>query len=296
MVIKFWGVRGSIPVPGVNTAVYGGNTSCIEIRVEDNVFIIDAGSGIRSLGNDLKKRNKHFEVNLFLTHTHWDHIQGLPFFSPIFDYRYKINIHGPSMLGKLRNMVSGQMGYIYFPVKIDDLASYLEFRELNSETFKINDVKISTIYIYHPTACLGYSFEYQGKKIVTLFDFESEIKKSEIISGEYFNQMVRIIGKENVLNEDSILDFAKNADVLIIDAQYTKEEYKTKKGWGHSSIPSAINFGIKSGAKKIILFHLDPERKDEDMMLIEHYLENYFKLKNIKVGVYVAREGMEIQV
>lgn len=296
MVVRFWGVRGSIPVPGLNTAVYGGNTSCIEIKNQDGIFVIDAGSGIRALGDKIKQSNQNFEIYLFLTHTHWDHIQGLPFFSPIFDYRYKIMIHGPSMLGKLRNMISGQMGYIYFPVKMDDLASYLEFRELETETFKIGNTKISTIYIYHPTACLGYSFESEGKKVVTLFDFEVDVSSSEILAGDIFPQMLRIAGRENIPTDDKILDFAKDADLLIIDAQYTKVEYQTKRGWGHSSIPSAINFGIKSKAKKIILFHLDPSRKDEDMMLIEHYIENYFKMKGVKFNVYVAREGMEIEV
>jgi len=296
MIIKFWGVRGSIPVPGLETAVYGGNTSCIQIIHNDKIFIIDAGSGIRKLGEFLKSHNQNFDVYLFLTHTHWDHIQGLPFFSPIFDYRYRIFIHGPSMLGKLKNMVSGQMGYIYFPVKVDDLASYLEFRELQRETFTIGDVKISTIYIYHPTACLGYSFEDGKSKVVMLFDFEVDISQNEILSGDYFIQMLRIIGKENVLSFEEILEFANNADVLIIDAQYTKEEYKTKKGWGHSSIPSAINFALKAKVKRTVLFHLDPGRTDEDMMLIEHYLTNYFRMKNIKMEIYVAREGMEIKV
>ncbi|MFN4244675.1 MAG: MBL fold metallo-hydrolase [Brevinematia bacterium] len=296
MIVKFWGVRGSIPVPGLNTAVYGGNTSCIEIRNDENVFVIDAGSGIRALGDHIKSSYPKYEVNLFLTHTHWDHIQGLPFFSPIFDYRYKILIHGPSMLGKLRNMVSGQMGYIYFPVKVEDLSSYIDFRELESETIKIGNVKISTIYLYHPTACLGYSFEYKDRKIVSLFDFEVDIKKEQIVFGDYFPQMVRIVGKNNVPSIDRIIEFAYNSDLLIIDAQYTKIEYQSKKGWGHSSIPSAINFGIKAKAKKIILFHLDPSRKDEDMMLIEHYIENYFKMKGIEYEVYVAREGMEIEI
>ncbi len=296
MIVKFWGVRGSIPVPGLNTAVYGGNTSCIEIRNDETIFIIDAGSGIRALGEKIKSSYPKYEINLFLTHTHWDHIQGLPFFSPIFDYRYKILIHGPSMLGKLRNMVSGQMGYIYFPVKVEDLSSYIDFRELESETIKIGNTKISTLYIYHPTACLGYSFEYLGKKLVTLFDFEVDVKGEQIILGDFFPQMLRIVGKENVPSIDDIIEFAYNADLLIIDAQYTKAEYQSKKGWGHSSIPSAINFGIKTKAKKIVLFHLDPSRKDEDMMLIEHYIENYFKMKGVDFKVYVSREGMEIEV
>jgi phosphoribosyl 1,2-cyclic phosphodiesterase len=296
MIIKFWGVRGSIPVPGLDTAVYGGNTSCIEIVHNDKIFIVDAGSGIRKLGDSIKSRNSNFDVHLFLTHTHWDHIQGLPFFSPIFDYRYRIFIYGPSMLGKLKNMVSGQMGYIYFPVKVDDLASYLEFRELQRESFMIGDLKISTIYIYHPTACLGYSFDDGKVKVVMLFDFEVDISHEQIISGEYFIQMTRIIGKENVPTIDEIVEFASGADVLIIDAQYTKEEYKTKKGWGHSSIPSAINFALKLKSKKTVFFHLDPARTDEDMMLIEHYISNFFRMKNIKMELYVAREGMEIRI
>lgn len=296
MFVSFWGVRGSIPVPGLNTAVYGGNTSCIEIRNNETIFIIDAGSGIRLLGDKIKESYNKYEVNLFLTHTHWDHIQGLPFFSPIFDYRYRILIHGPSMLGKLRNMISGQMGYIYFPVKMEDLASYLEFRELDVETFYIGKTKISTIYLYHPTACLGYSFESESKKVVTLFDFEVDIKDYDIISGDYFPQMLRIVGKEKIPSNDEIIEFARNADLLIIDAQYTKAEYQNKKGWGHSSIPSAINFGIKANAKRLVLFHLDPSRRDEDMMLIEHYIENYFKMKGFRFNVYVARERMEIEV
>lgn len=250
MIVRFWGVRGSIPCPGPNTVRYGGNTSCIElfIRQTNNRIIIDAGSGIRELGNHIRHTlsiNKDKSIKIFLTHTHWDHIMGFPFFAPMYMADASIKIFGPRASDKdsLEEIVGGQWTYNYFPVLHKDLAASVEYVELKEGEYEIGDgLILRTKLLSHPIACLGYRFEYGEKSFCTVYDTEPF---------------------ENIWD---IVEFVKGTDLLIHDAQYTEDEYTAARiGWGHSHMEYALEIGSKARVKRLAFFHHDPDRTDEEL-------------------------------
>jgi len=305
MKLKFWGVRGSIPCPGFNTAKYGGNTACIELRFEnpERQIIIDAGSGIRELGNfmmthDLPKGPIHTEI--FLTHTHWDHIMGFPFFTPIYLNETHIKVYGPVSFEKdtLQDIVGGQMTYRYFPIRQGELASHIEYVELKEgRVHREDDIHITTKYLNHPVLCLGYRFEYQGKVICTLYDSEpfQNIFSTDPSDPSYDETMAQEGEKAANRENDRLYQFVKNADLVIHDAQYTQEEFRTsKKGWGHSSMESAIESSKKAGVKRLALFHHDPVSDDDRL---DNLAETLFQTNSpADLKIFFAREGMEIEV
>lgn len=325
MKVKFWGVRGSIPSPGPRTMRVGGNTSCLEILPgDDSHIIVDAGTGIRELGLNMMGRGNvgRVRANLFLSHTHWDHIHGFPFFVPAFIPGNEITIHGPvnSLNESLKDIVSGQMHYSYFPVPLQHLGSKIDFKELKEgPPFYVDKVKVSTQYLNHPILVLGYRFEYKGKVVVTEFDtepysniFKKENKKDDLddfLFGDDGDDEGNDTGDDsapsafdeaaNVADEMNkrIVTFAKDADLLIFDAQYTAEEYPSKVGWGHGTYDDAIRVATEANVKRLAFFHHDPTRNDDAIDEIETYINN--KLKKMgreDVHIFAAREGMEIDI
>ncbi len=305
MKVRFWGVRGSIPTPGPETVKYGGNTACIEVRLDDGrIIIIGAGSGIRALGNklvfeDMKKGP--LDIDLFLSHTHWDHIMGFPFFTPIFIPGNKIRVHGPVNIGDedLEKIVAGQMSYNYFPVKADELAADITYRVLKEETFNLyDDVKVTTIILNHPIIDLGYRIEADNSVLVTVYDHEPYRNLFEGSDDEdEFDEIARIEGEKAAkINNLRVTRFMKNADLLIHDAQYTNKEYLDSKiGWGHSPMEHVVYTGIKAGVKRLALFHHDPTRKDIELDKLERIIKNRVsKIKSTNIEVFFAREGQEI--
>ncbi|RLB10388.1 MAG: MBL fold metallo-hydrolase [Deltaproteobacteria bacterium] len=271
MKVRFWGVRGSIPCPGPKTVKYGGNTSCIELILDDDSsIIIDAGSGIRELGNYLVKKGKiqKNSIKIFLTHTHWDHIMGFPFFAPMYISDSRIYIFGPrtSKKDSLQEIVGGQWTYNYFPVLHEDLAAKVEYIELKEGEYSIRkDLIVKTKFLLHPITCLGYRFEYKGLCFCTVYDTEPFPKKEEIV------------------------EFVEGADLLVHDAQYTEEEYRrSKAGWGHSYMEYAIEIAEMGRVKRLAFFHHDPERTDADL----DYLSK--KYKSSFVTCFFAKEKEEI--
>lgn len=305
MKLKFWGVRGSIPCPGFNTVKYGGNTACIELRFEnpERQIIIDAGSGIRELGNfmmahDLPKGPIHTEI--FLTHTHWDHIMGFPFFTPIYLNETDIKVYGPVNFEKdtLKDIVGGQMTYRYFPIRQGELASHIEYVELKEgRVHREDDIHITTKYLNHPVLCLGYRFEHQGKVICTLYDSEpfQNIFSTDPADPSYDETMAMEGEKAAKQENDRLCQFVKDADLVIHDAQYTREEFRTsKKGWGHSSMEFAIESSKKAGVKRLALFHHDPLSNDDRL---DKLAETLFQTNSpADLEIFFAREGMEIEV
>lgn len=273
MIARFWGVRGSIPCPGPSTVTYGGNTSCIELIIRDTRrrIIIDAGSGIRELGNHILKTDsidKNDKIKIFLTHTHWDHIMGFPFFAPMYIPDANIQISGPraSKKDSLEEIVGGQWTYNYFPVLHKDLAATVEYVELEEGEYDLGDgLILKTKLLSHPIACLGYRFEYKKKSFCTIFDTEP------------------------FEDRDDIVMFVEQTDLLVHDAQYTRDEYKTAKiGWGHSYMEYALDIGAKARVKRLALFHHDPDRTDKEL----DKLGSMYNSKEIKS--FFAKEKQEV--
>jgi phosphoribosyl 1,2-cyclic phosphodiesterase len=305
MKVRFWGVRGSIPSPGPNTQKYGGNTACIELRVgsDDRLIIIDAGSGIRTLGNfmmgnDLPKGP--IRADIFLSHTHWDHIMGYPFFTPIYIPGTKLKVYGPVSFEEdpLEEVVGGQMKYRYFPVNLGELASEIEYIRLK-EAPSIdlgNDLHLSTKLLNHPITALGYRFTYGGKTVCTCYDTEP-FRNLFITDPNHpdYDEAMAFEGEEVAVEQNfAVEQFFAGADLLIHDAQYTAAEYRGRINWGHTAMEYAIAAANRAGVKQLALFHHDPDRSDATLdELADVYCEpgKYGGTK-----VFFAREGMEIEL
>lgn len=305
MKLKLWGVRGSIPSPGPQTVKYGGNTVCLELRFKaaDRLIIVDAGSGIRELGNymmgyDLPKGPIRTEI--YLTHTHWDHIMGFLFFTPIYIPGTKIKIYAPVHYEDepLENVMGGQLAYRYFPVRQAELASEIEYIGLKEGHFDLGDgIMLTTKYLNHPLLCLGYRFEYAGKVFCTAYDTEpfQNIFCTDPDDPSY-DEIMASEGEQAAKEQNELVEaFFAGADLLIYDAQYTREEYKSSKvGWGHSPIEYAIAAAKRAGVKRLALFHHEPVRTDSQMdELTEKYCNPGY---SGDTKVFFAREGMEIEL
>ncbi len=255
--VTFWGTRGSIPTPGNSTRVYGGNTPCVEARFDDAVFICDAGSGIREFGNDLLSReSRPEELHLLITHTHWDHIQGFPFFAPAYQPDTRIRVYGSEPGDERRHqLLSGQMSSAYFPVGFGELKAEFIDDHFVDYTRTVEGVKLTCFPLNHPGGCCGYSLEKDGVKIVYLTDNEIEWLDGEVLPDPAGETQPRTI-------PDELVRVSQNADLLIADAQYTDEEYATKQGWGHASCLTVTDLAIRARAKKLALFHHDPSTHD----------------------------------
>lgn len=244
---QFWGVRGSIPVPGPDTAGIGGNTSCVEVRCGNAVLIFDGGTGLRVLGQKLVKEMP-LTVHLFFSHVHWDHIQGFPFFAPAFVPGNTIHMYGGhNVAGTVETALAGQMENPNFPVKLDALGASLKFNDLDEgEVLNLEGgAKISTVAGHHPGGVLAYRVDYEGKALVYATDTEH---------------------RPGGLDQN-IVTLAKNADVFIYDSQYTPEEYigvasSSKVGWGHSTFEEGVALAKAAGCKKYVLYHHDPAQND----------------------------------
>jgi phosphoribosyl 1,2-cyclic phosphodiesterase len=303
MIIQFWGVRGSIPCPGPSTANFGGNTACVEVYFEslDRRMIIDAGSGIRELGNKLMKNGLAqgpISTEIFLTHTHWDHIMGFPFFAPIYIPSSEIKICGPATYEEesLKDVLSGQWTYRYFPVRHDELSSKIEYIDLKEGTYDLGQgIHLRTKYLNHPLLCLGYRFEFEGKVLCTAFDTEpyTNVFCTDVNDPEYDAAMA-VEGEQAAADENRRMErFIEGADLLIYDAQYTRAEYcQSRVGWGHSPIEHAVAAARRNQVKQLALFHHDVLRTDDQLESMER------QLCEDETGsgchAFFAREGMEI--
>lgn len=306
MQIRFWGVRGSIPCPGPKTVKYGGNTPCIEVRFPaagNRLIIFDAGSGIRELGNYMMghdQRQGPINTEIYLSHTHWDHIHGFPFFTPIYIPGNTIRVFGPKTheSDSLEQIVGGQMSYRYFPVRGVELAAKIHYNHLQEGRYDLGDgIILNTKYLNHPILCLGYRIEYQGKIFCTAYDTEPfrNLFCTDPADPSYDEAMASegdLIAEEQ---NNSMEVFFADADLLVHDTQYTMQEYQANKlGWGHTPVEHACEAAVRSRVKAMALFHHEPVRTDEQMdQLAELYCSpgRYGDTK-----IFFAREGMELTI
>jgi len=304
--ITFWGVRGSIPCPGKKTYRYGGNTPCIELSFEDmnRSIIIDAGSGIRELGNLIMARDLPkgpLNIEIFLTHTHWDHILGLPFFIPLYVPRSRMRIYGPASFEEgstLQEVVGSQFSYHYFPVRHAELAAKIDYVELKEESCDLRDgLIVRTKFLNHPVLCLGYRFERKGLVFCTLYDTEPfrNVFIDDPANPDYKEHMHRE-GELIALEENRRLEeFISGADLVIYDGQYTLKEYESGKiGWGHSPCEYAISAAARAGVKRLCLFHHDPLRTDDELDHLSEVLCPPQTSGNM--DVFFAMEGTSINI
>ena len=289
MEIYFWGVRGSIASPGPHTVRFGGNTTCVEIRDGDEFILIDCGTGIRDAGNHiLSNFGTQNDINILMTHTHWDHIQGFPFFVPAFIPGNNIQILGPHLFETpFDTVMQNQMQYSYFPVNFEQLGSTIINKTLFEEKpFQLGSIKVTPKYINHPIRTLAYRFEKDNKCIVFLTDMEPYY--DVIYHGvcpddderEEFEEVQATVAMQN----QTIIDFCTNADILCIDAQYTHKEYVDKIGWGHTSMEDAIQIAHKAKVRDVIFFHHDPMRTDDELdRLLDHHSQMLSNLSNTSI-------------
>lgn len=294
MLLRFWGTRGSIATPGASTIRYGGNTSCVEVVTDAGArFIFDCGTGARALGGHLLgNAPKPIEATILLSHTHWDHIQGFPFFAPLFIPGNRLTVCGPQGANStLPEVLSGQMEYTYFPVELGQLGAEITYRDLREGTHDLGGVRVSAQFLNHPAVALGYRIEADGVSVLYLCDHEP-----------YWESLWRSDAEPGKL--DSILHegdrrhaaFMENADVVIHDSQYTPEEYPAKKNWGHSTYAYVAGIAAAANVKRLFLTHHDPMHNDDFLDGVEQRAREVAAGLGSLVRISCAMEGYEERV
>ncbi len=272
--IRFWGVRGSIAAPGPDTAAVGGNTSSVELSAGSTRILLDAGTGLRRLGDELLREGSPVRAHLLLSHHHWDHIQGLPFFVPLYLPSTELSVVGPmAERYSMHDVLSHQMKSPVFPVRLDEVPCRLETREVKSgDRFEIGDAQVRVAKLNHPGGVLAYRIDWEGRSVVYATDTE------------HYSCV-----------DPALLALAEAADVLIYDAQYTPAEYRgeagpSKVGWGHSTYEDGAKLAHAAGVGSLVLFHHDPRRSDAKVAEIERLAQGLF------TNSVAAREGMTIDL
>jgi len=290
MKFKFWGVRGSIPTPGPTTVKYGGNTTCIEITTENNdLIILDAGTGIHPLGQSLLKKLP-VKAHIFISHTHWDHIQGLPFFPPIFIPGNEINIYGgldPVTNEGIERALGVQLQYSYFPIREAELNASINYSTIKpGNAVTIEETKITPTLLSHPVLNFGYRIDSHGQSLFFTGDYEPIFNIYLPEDSEYEEYQSFIDQKQQ-----EIALAIKGIDVLIIDSSYTTEEYAFKQGWGHGTYASAIKLATEANVKKLFFTHHEPTRTDDQ--LDEIYKQLKKENPNLDFEIVLAKEGCD---
>ena len=288
LTLTFWGTRGSIPTPGPTTVRYGGNTSCVELRTDDGwLVILDAGTGIRELGRSLLERHDGapIEGDIFLTHAHWDHIQGIPFFAPLFRKGNRFTIWGSrSLQTSIDRVVRDQMSPVVFPVSFQQLEARIEFRELSEERHAGHGYEVSAMAVRHPGGALGYRFSSgnaEGGALVYVSDNElSPDARYEDSPGW----------------RERLVEFVRGASVLVHDTMYTAGEYGSYVGWGHSTHDQAVELALDARVQRLVLFHHRPERSDEEVDRCLARCRDMVAGRGGSLDVVAAAEGMTLQV
>jgi phosphoribosyl 1,2-cyclic phosphodiesterase len=285
MQVTFWGTRGSIAKAGRSTVRYGGNTSCVEVRSDSGTLVvIDCGTGAHGLGQHLLDHADGSPVDghILISHTHWDHIQGLPFFGPLFDPGSTWHIYGPRGLGNsLSETLAGQMQYSYFPVTLEQLTANVDYHDLVEGTLDVGDVRVATHYLNHPALTLGYRLDVDGATVVYLSDHEPHDRA--LAGGGDLDQS---------RHDGTHAGFAEGADLLIHDAQYSAAEYADHVGWGHSTVEYVVDVAHRAGAGAVALYHHDPTRTDDAVDELVRLARAHADAVGYEGEVFAAAEGV----
>jgi phosphoribosyl 1,2-cyclic phosphodiesterase/ActR/RegA family two-component response regulator len=285
-VVRFWGVRGSIPTPGQTTVFFGGNTSCVEVRADGEIIILDAGSGIRPLGEALAAEfnGQPIEITLLITHTHWDHIQGFPFFLPAYDARNRVHILGyEGARAGLAATLAGQMESPYFPIALKQMPGNIVIEEIKEMTFNVGNVRVEACFSNHPGVCVGYKLYTSSGTVVYLPDNESFNKDTAQAHGGAVPRNL----------EKTIAEFIHEADVVILDSQYNADEYQEHVGWGHGCVDDVVQFALSNRVKRLFLFHHDPAHDDRQVSNMLMHAREIAQKDGGSLRVEAAREGEE---
>jgi phosphoribosyl 1,2-cyclic phosphodiesterase len=280
--VKFWGVRGSIPSPGPDTVFFGGNTACVELRADGELIILDAGSGIRALGHalDAEYGAASIEATVLITHTHWDHIQGFPFFLPAYAAKNRLRILGyEGARDGLAATLAGQMESPYFPIALKEMPGNIVIEELKDLSFRIGGVRVDACFSNHPGVCVGYRLFTRAGSVVYLPDNESGRDEPDAVS----------VRPRTI--EQNLTRFAEDADVLICDSQYTSEEYQSHLGWGHGCVDDVVRFAIRAKVRRLILFHHDPAHDDRCISGMLLHARALAEEAGSQLRIDAAREG-----
>lgn len=295
MKVRFWGVRGSIPVPGASTLRYGGNTTCIEVRTDDDeLIILDAGSGIFPLAQSLLSRLP-VSPHIFITHTHWDHIHGLPFFTPFFIPGNQVRIYGAFDIVSgqgIDQVMDVQMQYSYFPIREAELKAGIEYRTLNiGETVVVGDARVTSTLLNHPVIDFGYRIDCNGKSFFFSGDHEPWYNIYEPGDEGYAEYQAMVDEKQQAMD-----DVIRGVDVLVLDCSYTESEYRTsKRGWGHSTFDYAIALARRTGVKRLVCTHHEPTRSDDSLEQVFGEALGRHPAQAGDPEILLAYEGLEIE-
>jgi phosphoribosyl 1,2-cyclic phosphodiesterase len=291
VLVRFWGVRGSIPTPGPRTRRYGGNTSCLEVRSATTICIFDAGTGLRELGSALMRAptGEGLKLHLFLSHPHWDHIQGFPFFGPAYDENTTLWVYGPAGDAKNYELLSGQMNNAYFPVRFSDLKAKVVQKSFKGDAVDVGDFVVRKFNQKHPGSSVGFRIEHKAGTVVYATDSELDLMLADPQQPITKPNSMRRLPKE-------LVKAIKNADLLVADAQYTDEEYPLRVGWGHPRASTVVDLACDAQVRQLALSHHDPMHSDRETdVKVSLGVERAQSHKSM-VEVFGAREGVVLKL
>ncbi len=295
VIIKFWGTRGSIAVPSPETLRYGGNTTCVELRADGEIIVLDGGSGIRPLGVALDRefQARPIKLSLLITHAHWDHIQGFPFFKPAYDSKNEIRIFGFDGAGAtFREIMAEPMRAPFFPITMRELSAQMNINKLNEMKFSLGKLDIHAAFVNHPGVCVGYRIFTSAGSVGFVPDHEPYEFYLHAARGKQLSaEEVKEIATEK---HAGLVQFLRGSDILILDTQYTDQEYKKHIGWGHGSVSSAVSLALEAEVQTLFLFHHDPSHDDEMVDTLVESARELAMRSGSHLEVAGAQQGTEI--